>query len=116
KMNSIGADTVEMMNAVVKLLGESFDAMVIANHGANFCVGANLMLVLMAIQEGEWDELDLAARLFQNANMALKYAPKPVVAAPFGLTLGGGVEISIHSTAMRAAAEDRKSTRLNSSH
>ena len=105
KMNSIGADTVEMMNAVVKLLGESFDAMVIANHGANFCVGANLMLVLMAIQEGEWDELDLAARLFQNANMALKYAPKPVVAAPFGLTLGGGVEISIHSTAMRAAAE-----------
>ena len=105
KMNSIGADTVEMMNAGAKLVGESFEAMVIGNQAPNFSVGANLMLVLMAIQEGEWDELDLAARGFQNANMALKYAPKPVVAAPGGLTLGGGVEISIHSAAVRAAAE-----------
>jgi 3-hydroxyacyl-CoA dehydrogenase len=105
KMNSIGADTVQMMQAGVKALNDGFDAMVIGNQAPNFCVGANLMLVLMAIQEGEWDEVNLASRAFQNANMALKYASKPVVAAPFGLTLGGGVEICLHSTRTRAAAE-----------
>jgi 3-hydroxyacyl-CoA dehydrogenase len=105
KMNSIGADTVQMMHAGLKALNEGFDAMVIGNQAPNFCVGANLMLMLMAIQEGEWDEVNQASRAFQNANMALKYAPKPVVAAPFGLTLGGGVEICLHSTRTRAAAE-----------
>jgi 3-hydroxyacyl-CoA dehydrogenase len=105
KMNSVGADTVQMMHAGLKALKEGFDAMVIGNQGANFCVGANLMLVLVAIQEGEWDEVHQAVRAFQNANLALKYAGKPVVAAPFGLTLGGGVEIAIHSTSVRAAAE-----------
>jgi 3-hydroxyacyl-CoA dehydrogenase len=105
KMNSIGADTVQMVHAGLKALNEGFDAMVIGNQAANFCVGANLMLLLVAIQEGEWDDVHQAVRAFQNANMSLKYAPKPVVAAPFGLTLGGGVEISIHSTRARAAAE-----------
>ena len=105
KMNSIGADTVQMIHAGLKALNEDFDAMVIGNQAANFCVGANLMLVLMTVQEGEWDDLHQAARAFQNANMALKYAPKPVVAAPFGLTLGGGVEMCLHSARMRAAAE-----------
>lgn len=105
KMNSIGADTVQMMHAGLKALNEGFDAMVIGNQAPNFSVGANLMLILMSIQEGEWDDVDQAVRAFQNANMALKYAPKPVVAAPFGLTLGGGVEIAIHSTRVRAAAE-----------
>jgi 3-hydroxyacyl-CoA dehydrogenase len=105
KMNSIGADAVQMIHAGLKALNEGFDAMVIGNQAANFCVGANLMLVLMAVQEGEWDDLHQAARAFQNANMALKYAPKPVVAAPFGMTLGGGVEICLHSTCVRAAAE-----------
>ena len=105
KMNSIGADTVQMIHAGLKALNEEFEAMVIGNQAPNFCVGANLMLVLMAIQEGEWDDLHQAARAFQNANMALKYAPKPVVAAPFGMTLGGGVEICLHSARVRAAAE-----------
>ena len=105
KMNTIGADTVQMMHAGLRALNEGFDAMVIGNQGANFCAGANLMLILMTIQEGEWDELDLVARQFQNACMALKYAPKPVVAAPFGLTLGGGVEICLHCTRVRATAE-----------
>jgi 3-hydroxyacyl-CoA dehydrogenase len=105
KMNSIGADTVQMVHAGLKLLNENFDAMVIGNQGANFCVGANLMLVLMAIQEGEWDDIHDAVRQFQRANMALKYAPRPVVAAPFGLTLGGGVEMSLHCARVRAAAE-----------
>ena len=57
--------------------------MVIANQGENFSVGANLMLVLLAAQEGEWDEINAAINRFQQANMALKYSPKPVVAAPF---------------------------------
>jgi 3-hydroxyacyl-CoA dehydrogenase len=105
KMNSIGADTVQMIHSGLKALDDGFDAMVIGNQAANFCVGANLMLVLMSIQEGEWDELHQAVRAFQNANMALKYAPKPVVSAPFGLTLGGGVEICIHTARVRAAAE-----------
>ena len=105
KMNTIGADTVQMIHAGLKLLNEEFDAMIIGNQGANFSVGANLMLVLMAIQEGEWDDVHDAVRQFQNANMALKYAPKPVVAAPFGLTLGGGVEISLHCARVRAATE-----------
>ena len=105
KMNTIGEDTVQMIHTGLKALDEDFDAMVIGNQAANFCVGANLMMVLVSIQEQEWDDLDLAARAFQNANMALKYAPKPVVAAPFGMTLGGGAEISLHCARIRAAAE-----------
>jgi 3-hydroxyacyl-CoA dehydrogenase len=60
--------------------------MIVANQGENFSVGANLMLVLLMAQEGEWDDLDLAVRRFQQASMALKFASKPVVAAPFGMT------------------------------
>ena len=105
KMNTIGPDTVEMVHSALKALNEEFDALVIGNQAPNFCVGANLMLLLMAIQEEEWDEVHLMVRAFQNANMALKYAPKPVVAAPFGLTLGGGVEVALHAARIRAAAE-----------
>jgi 3-hydroxyacyl-CoA dehydrogenase len=105
KMSTIGADTVQMIHAGLKTLNEGFDAMVIGNQAASFCVGANLMTVLMTIQEGKWDALHRAVRDFQNANMALKYAPKPVVAAPFGLTLGGGTELILHATRVRAAAE-----------
>jgi len=105
KMNTIGGDTVQMVHAGLKMLGENFDAMVIGNQAPNFCVGANLMLVLTAIQEGDWDEVDHAVRAFQNANMALKYAPKPVVAAPYGMTLGGGAEMCLHTARVRAAAE-----------
>ena len=105
KMNTIGTDTVQMIHAGLKALNEGFDAMVIGNQAANFCVGANLMMVLMAIQEGEWEEIHQAVHAFQNANMALRYAPRPVVAAPFGLTLGGGTELVLHATRVRAAAE-----------
>jgi 3-hydroxyacyl-CoA dehydrogenase len=105
KMNTIGGDTVQMVHAGLKALGDGFDAMVIGNQGPNFCVGANLMLVLTAIQEGDWGEVHQAVRAFQNANMALKYAPKPVVAAPFGMTLGGGTEMCLHTTRVRASAE-----------
>ena len=105
KMNTIGGDTLQMVHAGLKALVEDFDAMVIGNQAPHFSAGANLMLLLTAIQEDDWDEAQLAVRAFQNANMAVKYAPKPVVAAPFGMTLGGGAELCLHTTRVRAAAE-----------
>src|ERR1700736_182026 len=79
--------------------------MAIANDAVNCSAVANLMLVLVAAQEQEWDEIHMAVKQFQNANLALKYAPKPVVAAPQGMALGGGCEINLHATRIQAAAE-----------
>ena len=105
KMNAIGADLISMLHKGLKRLTTDFDAMVIANEAVNFSVGANLMLVLVAAQEQEWDEIHLAVKQFQNVNLALKYAPRPVVAAPQGMALGGGCEISLHAMRIQAAAE-----------
>jgi 3-hydroxyacyl-CoA dehydrogenase len=105
KMNAIGADLIAMLHKGLKRLTTDFDAMVIANEAVNFSVGANLMLVLVAAQEQEWDEVHMAVKQFQNVNLALKYAPKPVVAAPQGMALGGGCEISLHAVRIQAAAE-----------
>jgi len=71
----------------------------------NFSVGANLMLLLVSAQEEEWDDIHMAVRQFQNVNMAIKYAPRPVVAAPQGMALGGGCEISLHGARIHANAE-----------
>jgi 3-hydroxyacyl-CoA dehydrogenase len=105
KMNAIGADLIAMIHKGLKRLETDFDAMVIANQATSFSVGANLMLVLIGAQEQEWDELHLAVKQFQNVNLAIKYAPKPVVAAPQGMALGGGCEISLHAAKIHAAAE-----------
>ena len=105
KMNAIGADLIAMIHKGLKRLETGFDAMVIANQAANFSVGANLMLVLVAAQEQEWDELHMAVKQFQNVNLAIKYAKRPVVVAPQGMALGGGCEISLHATRIHAAAE-----------
>jgi 3-hydroxyacyl-CoA dehydrogenase len=105
KMNAIGADLIAMIHKGLKRLETDFDAMVIANQAVNFSVGANLMLVLVGAQEQEWDELHMAVKQFQNANLAIKYAPKPVVAAPQGMALGGGCEVSLHAARIQAAAE-----------
>ena len=105
KMNAIGADLIAMIHKGLKRLENDFDAMVIANQAVNFSVGANLMLLLVAAQEQEWDELHLAVKQFQNVNLAIKYAPKPVVVAPQGMALGGGCEISLHGARIHAAAE-----------
>lgn len=105
KMNAIGADLIAMLHKGLKRLDTDFDAMVIANQAVNFSVGANLMLILVGAQEQEWDELHLAVKQFQNVNMAIKYARKPVIAAPQGLALGGGCEISLHAAKIQAAAE-----------
>jgi len=105
KMNAIGGDLVAMLNAGLKRLRTDFDAMVIANQAEHFSAGANLMLLLMYAQEQEWDEVHMAVRQFQNVNLGLKYAPRPVVAAPQGMTLGGGCEICLHAARIHAAAE-----------
>jgi 3-hydroxyacyl-CoA dehydrogenase len=105
KMNAIGSDLIAMLHKGLKRLDTDFDAMVIANQAVNFSVGANLMLVLVGAQEQEWDELHMAVKQFQNINMAIKYARKPVVAAPQGMALGGGCEISLHAAKIQAAAE-----------
>ncbi len=105
KMNAIGGDLVAMLHAGLKRLQSDFDAMVIANQAVNFSVGANLMMILIGAQEQEWDDIHLAVRQFQGVNMAIKYAPRPVVAAPQGMALGGGCEISLHAARIHAAAE-----------
>ena len=105
KMNAIGSDLIAMLHKGLKRLEVDFDAMVIANQAVNFSVGANLMLVLVGAQEQEWDELHMAVKQFQNINLAIKYAPKPVVAAPQGMALGGGCEVLLHAAKIQAAAE-----------
>ena len=105
KANSIGEDIMQMIRAGLTELETNFAAMVIGNQGENFSAGANLMMVLLASQEQEWDELDAAVRAFQQMNMSLKYAAKPVVAAPFGMALGGGCELPLHCRRIQASAE-----------
>jgi len=105
KMNAIGGDTIEMLRAGVAEASRNFAALVVANDAPNFSAGANLMLLLLEAQEGNWDEVDLMVRAFQAATMALKHADVPVVVAPAGLTLGGGCEIVLHASRVQAAAE-----------
>jgi 3-hydroxyacyl-CoA dehydrogenase len=105
KMNAIGGDTVQMLLAGVKEACTNGVALVVGNDAPNFSAGANLMLVLLEAQEGNYDELNLMIRAFQQATMALRYSDVPVVVAPAGLTLGGGAEISLHGDRVQAAAE-----------
>lgn len=105
KLNTIGEDNIAMVHAGLEETERNFEALIIANEGEAFSAGANLMLVLLAAQEGEWDELNLAVQRFQRMTMALKYAAKPVVAALFGRTLGGGCELVLHATRAQASAE-----------
>jgi 3-hydroxyacyl-CoA dehydrogenase len=107
KMNSLGADILGLILQTLKPggPGDNFDAFVITNDATNFSVGANLMLLLMSVQEEEWDDVDLGIRQFQGMTQAIKFSVKPVVSAPFGLCLGGGTEISLHAAARQPHAE-----------
>ena len=107
KMNSLGSDIISLISQTLKPggIGDNFDAFVLTNDATNFSVGANLMLLLMSVQEDEWDDVDLAIRQFQGMTQAIKFSPKPVVSAPFGLCLGGGTEISLHAAARQPHAE-----------
>lgn len=105
KMNSISGDILAMTHKAVKRAEEEGVGLVVGNHGANFSVGANLMMVAVALAEGAYDDIAMAVRSFQKATMALKYAKVPVVSAPFGMTLGGSCEYCLHSAAINAYAE-----------
>jgi 3-hydroxyacyl-CoA dehydrogenase len=105
KMNAIGGDTLQMLKSALAEVDKNFVGLVVGNQGQNFCVGANIMLMLMEAQEENWDELDMMARVFQNATMSLRYSPKPVVVAPFQMVFGGGCEMVLHADRVRAAAE-----------
>jgi 3-hydroxyacyl-CoA dehydrogenase len=105
KMNTIGEDIVAMGYRALERLREEFDGLVIGNHAPDFCAGANLMLVLLEAQDGNWDDLDLEIRRFQQLMAALRRSIAPVVAAPSGRTLGGGVEFCFAASQVQAAGE-----------
>jgi len=105
KANAIGEDTIRMAYRALERIKIDFDALVIGNQGEHFCAGANIMLMLMEAQEGNWEDLGLAIRQFQGLTMAIRRSPIPVVAAPFGMALGGGVEFCVCCPHVQAAAE-----------
>lgn len=108
KMNALGDDIVSLMTQTLKPAGDlvaNFEAFVITGESANFSVGANLMQLLLTVQEEEWDEVDLAVRAFQNMTQAIKFCSRPVVVAPYGMCLGGGTEINLHAAARQPHAE-----------
>jgi len=105
KMNALGGDAIEMLQRGVREAARNFSALVVTAEGPNFSVGANLMLLLLEAQEGNWEEIDAMIRGFQKATIGLRYAEIPVVVAPFGLALGGGCEIVLHADRVQAAAE-----------
>ncbi len=105
KMNAIGGDTMEMLEAGVAAASSGYLGLVVGTQGQHFSAGANLMLLLLAAQEGEWDDIDLMVRSFQRATMTLRRSPVPVVVATAGMALGGGCEIALHADRVQAAAE-----------
>jgi 3-hydroxyacyl-CoA dehydrogenase len=105
KMNALGADAMQMLQAGVQEASRNFKALVVGNNATHFSAGANLMLLLLEAQEQNWDEIDLMVRGFQGATAALRYSDVPVVTAPAGMTLGGGCEVTLHGDRVQAAAE-----------
>ena len=106
--NAIGGDVLSLISSVLNPASDAvrdFAGFVIAGDRENFSVGANLMQLLLAAQEGEWDELAAVIHSFQQMTAAIKFCPRPVVAAPFGLTLGGGAEICLHAARRQPHAE-----------
>jgi 3-hydroxyacyl-CoA dehydrogenase len=103
--NAITAEVIEMIDDSVAEVEKNYEGLVIGNQGANFCVGADLRLIYPAAINKNWDWLDLAIRSLQQAFMRIKYSYRPVVAAPFRMTLGGGCEICLAASKLRAYAE-----------
>ena len=105
KMNTIGAEVLAGLNKAVEIAENQFEGLVIGNQGANFSVGANLGMIFMLAVEQEYDELHMAIKYFQDTMMRMRYSKIPVIAAPHGMTLGGGCELSLHADRVVAAAE-----------
>ena len=105
KMNTIGGDVLAGLNKAVDLAEKDFDGLVIGNQGANFSVGANIGMIFMMAVEQEYDELNMAIKYFQDTMMRMRYSAIPTIAAPHGMALGGGCELSMHADKVVAAAE-----------
>lgn len=103
--NAIGLDILQMINFAIDEVEKNYKGLVIGNQGRNFCVGANLGLILMEAQDDNIFELDFVVRTFQNAMLKIKYSTKPVVAAPFAMTLGGGAEVCLPAAHIQATTE-----------
>jgi len=105
KMGSIGGEVLEGIQRSIALAEEKYKGLVIANSGANFSAGANVGMIFMLAIEQDYDEIDMAIRMFQNTMMRVRYSAIPVVLAPHGLALGGGCEICLHADRVIPAAE-----------
>ncbi|API93561.1 MULTISPECIES: 3-hydroxyacyl-CoA dehydrogenase/enoyl-CoA hydratase family protein [Virgibacillus] len=105
RSNAIGLDIIQMVHFAIDEVEKNYEGLVIGNQGKNFCVGANLAMMLMEAQDDNFFELDMVIRQFQNMTMAIKYANKPVVVAPFNMTLGGGAEVSLPAASIQASSE-----------
>jgi 3-hydroxyacyl-CoA dehydrogenase len=105
KMNTVDDKVIEMLNRAVDMVEDKYEALVIGSQAQHFGAGANIFMLLQAAEEGRWWEVEEITQAFQNANMRLKYCEKPVVTAPYGLTLGGACEITMHGHRAVAAVE-----------
>ncbi|MEW9668775.1 3-hydroxyacyl-CoA dehydrogenase NAD-binding domain-containing protein [Ammoniphilus sp. 3BR4] len=103
--NAIGPDILQMIRWSLEEVRRNYRGMVIGNEGKNFCVGANLMMLLMEAQDHNWFEIEQLVKEFHRVSLAMKYFEKPIVAAPFSMTLGGGVEMCLPACHVQAAAE-----------
>ncbi|MGM7634235.1 3-hydroxyacyl-CoA dehydrogenase NAD-binding domain-containing protein [Bacillus sp. Hm123] len=105
KSNAIGMDIVQMINYAVDEVEKNYKGLVIGNQGKNFCVGANLAMILMEVQDDNLWDVEMVVKGFQQAMMKMKYSSKPVVAAPFAMTLGGGAEVCLPAAHVQASTE-----------
>lgn len=105
KMNTIGGDVLQAINKAIDLSEKEYQGLVIGNQGANFSVGANIGMIFMMAVEQEYEELNMAIKMFQDTMMRVRYSGIPVIVAPHGMTLGGGCEMSMHADKVVAAAE-----------
>ncbi len=105
KMNTIDGALLQLMEDALEVVRRSFLGLVVGNQGQHFSAGANLQLILKLAQDKNWQGIDQVIRSFQRVNMKIKHSPRPVVVAPFGLTLGGGCEIALHACCLQASSE-----------
>ena len=105
KMNTIGSDVLSGLNKAIDIAEKDFQGLVIGNQAANFSVGANIGMIFMLAVEQEYDELNMAVKMFQNTMMRMRYSSIPTICAPYGMCLGGGCELSLHTDKVVAAAE-----------
>ncbi len=105
KLNTVGSEVLEGINKAIDIAEDDFEGLLLGTRSNNFSAGANVALIFMMAIEQEWEELNMAVKMFQDTSMRIRYSSIPVISAPRGLTLGGGCEFSLHSDAIQAAAE-----------